>query len=280
MKHRVLLAFQRLALAGPLLVALAACGESASPTPGEAVYATYENAFNQDAAERDSVLTAFATADTEPIRQAFAQLPHFAFTRYFRTEQLDKDAYLVAFRERTVRHSGLPGTRRFEVIDQDSSGTFDFGFFERFVSANVEKQDPKDLAPYLLPEDPPYLAPRDYEAYFYRMRPDTLMTNGVSRVYEVRARPEQGDGKNIRRVRLYVDRASNVLVAVQLERIDLALFFREESRYFVHIQNVEGAWVPWNTRFESLIVMPFRPPQRFRTVASYSEVRPVTQEGV
>lgn len=90
MKHRVLLAFQRLALAGPLLVALAACGESASPTPGEAVYATYENAFNQDAAERDSVLAAFATADTEPIRQAFAQLPHFAFTRYFRTEQLER----------------------------------------------------------------------------------------------------------------------------------------------------------------------------------------------
>ncbi|MDZ4700310.1 MAG: hypothetical protein SH809_11435 [Rhodothermales bacterium] len=260
-----------------VLTAAAGCGSEATP-PGQAVYATYGNLSNQDRAERDSVLTAFASADTEPIRRAFQQLALAEFTRYFRTEQLDKNEYLVAFRERTVRHSGLPGSRRFDLVEEDSSGMFEFGFFEQFVSANVETQDPRDLAEYLLLADPPYLMPQNYEAYFYRMKPDSLMGDGLARVFEVRARPESGDGKNIRRVRLFVDSASNALVAIQLDRIDLALFFREESRFFVHIQNTEAGWVPLTTRFESLIVMPFRPPQLFRTVAAYSDVKPVVIE--
>ncbi len=266
----------RLAL---LMLAVSAAG-CTSPTapPGEAVYATFENPSNQDVGERDSVLAAFAEADTEPIRRAFERLNVAAFTRYFRTEQLDKNEYLVAFRERTVRHGGLPGSRRFQLVEQDSSGAFEFGFFEQFVSANVDAQDPRDLTEYLLPADPPYLMPRNYGAYFYRMKPDSLMDDGLARVFEIRARPEEGDGKNIRRVRLYVDTATGALVAIQLERIDLALFFREESRFFVHIQQTEAGWVPRTTRFESLIVMPFRPPQLFRTVAAYSDVRPVVVE--
>lgn len=259
------------------LMATSGCGSEAPP-PGEPVYATYKNPSYQDSAERDSVLAAFASVDTEPIRRAFQQLALAEFTRYFRTEQLDKTEYLVAFRERTVRHSGLPGSRRFDLVEEDSSGAFEFGFFEQFVSANVETQDPRDLSEYLLPADPPYLMPRNYEAYFYRIKPDSMMGDGLARVFEIRARPEAGDGKNIRRVRWYVDTGSNALVAIRLERIDLALFFREESRFFVHIQATDAGWVPRTTRFESLIVMPFRPPQLFRTVAAYSDVQPVVVE--
>lgn len=256
----------------------AGCGQETTDLPGEAVYTTYENAFNQDPAARDSVLALFASVDTAPLREAFGRLPEYAFTRYYRTEQRNEEGFLVAYRERTVRHSGFPGSRRFELVEQDSSGTFDFGFFEQFVSANVESQDPRDLAPFLWPEDPPYLQPRYYEDYLYRIQPDTLLGDLAARVFEVRARPKEGDGKNIRRVQLYVDRGTNTLVGVRLERIDLAMFFREESRYFVHMQPVEGTWLPRNTRFESRIVMPFRPAQLFRTVATFGEMAHIEQE--
>jgi hypothetical protein len=257
---------------------LAGCSGEESAPPGEAVYADLGEVFQQDIVERDSVLAAFSGADIEPMRQAFTRLANSTFTRYTRTEQLDRNEFLVAYRERLVRHTGLPGSRRFDVLDQDSSGTFDYGFFERFVSANVEKQDPRDLAPFLLPDAPAFLSGREFDAYLYRFQPDTLMGGVLARVVEARARPVEGDGRNIRRVRYFVDRETNALVGISLERIDLALFFREESRYFAHLQQSESGWVPMNTRFESLIVMPFRPPQLFRTVASYRDVAPVRLE--
>ena len=99
------------------------------------------------------------------------------------------------------------------------------------------------------------------------------MQDRTAEVIEVRARPVEGDGKNIRRAYYFFEQDSNELIAFQLERIDLALFFREESLFFVHLQQTpDGAQVPYNTRFETRIIMPFKPPQWFRTVSTYSNV--------
>ena len=158
----------------------------------------------------------------------------------------------------------------FVTLSADSAGRFDYGYFSRFVSENVADQIPEDLTRYIVPEDPAYLSERNRDAYVYRFLPDTLMWDMVARVVEIRARPAEGDGQNIRRVRLYIDRSSQTLIAMFVERIDLAMWFREESRFYVHIRPApSGRWVPYNTRFESRISVPFRPTQLFRTVSTY-----------
>ena len=232
---------------------------------------TQRTQFVQNEEERSAVLNMIDEIDISPFHEAFQNLPAYDYTRYQRTEQYTEGDFLVAFRERTVRHSGKPASRQFRIQSTDSTGTFDFGFFRSFVSANVDDQDPENLTPYLFPEDPAYLSDRNYEAYLYRLKPDTLMRRTTARVVEVRAKPKDGDGKNIRRARYFFDKGSGDLIGFQLERIDLALFFREESAFYAHVQRTaDGRWVPYNTRFETRIIMPFKPAQRFKTVATYS----------
>jgi len=229
--------------------------------------------YEQDVDERIEVLGLVSQASSETFIEAFGPLRSYDYSRYSRTDQFDDTNFLIAFRERTVQHTGAGPDRRHIVLSADSTGSYDFGFFRQFVSATVEEQDPEDLTPYLFPEDPGYLSERNYEAYFYHFLQDTLMLDTVAKVAEVRARPIEGDGKNIRSARFFFDRASGRFIAFELERIDLALFFREESYFFVHLQELpDGTQVPYNTRFETRITMPFKPPQRFRTVATYSEV--------
>ena len=229
--------------------------------------------FEQDESVRTEVLSQIEDVDISHFEEAFANLPTHEYVRYTRTEQFDDEDFMVAFRERTVKHSGPMENRQFDVVSADSSGNFDFGFFRRFVSANVQNEDPGNLAPYLFPEDPAYLSERNFEAYLYRIKPDTMMGQTAARVVEIRARPVEGDGKNIRRAQYFFDKNTDQLIAFRLERIDLALFFREESVFYAHIQPGLGdSWVPYNTRFETRILMPFKPMQRFRTVATYAEV--------
>lgn len=238
--------------------------------PGELFYPASTNLYAQASIERDSIVSFIGSLDQDAIKEAFQRLDSREFTRYTRTEQFDRDDYLIAFEERLMRHSGPESTRQFMILDRDSAGTFDYGYFSRFVSQTVESQDPTDLAKHIIPEDPAYLSPRNREAYIYRSLADTLMWDMTARVIEVRARPEEGDGQNIRRVRLYIDRGSNRLIAIYLERIDLAMWYREESQFYVHIRpDPSGSWVPYNTRFETRIGVPFRPTQRFRTVSTY-----------
>ncbi len=248
-------------------------GSGNSQLPMQSVAAS----LDEQEALRDSVLTYIEEMHTEAFLEAYDALQHFEFTRYLRTEQFDDDNFLVAFDERTVRHAGPTGNRTFTELSMDSSGTYDFGYFRGFVSSNVEDQDPQDLTPFLFPEDPSYLSERNYEAYSYRFAPDSLMGAVAARVIVIRALPEKGDGRNIREARYYVDPSTRQLIAFRLKRIDLALFFREESTFFVHLQETrDGVYVPYNTRFETRIIMPFKPAQRFRTVSTYSDLVPVS----
>ena len=248
------------------ILALPGCGsDEADQTPARTA------GFIQNETERAEVLSIIANPDISGFQEAFRALPERSFVRYTRTEQFDENGFLLAYRERTLRHVGPPAAREFILLEADSSGTFDFGFFRHFVSATVEDEDPEDLTPYLFPEDPMYLSERNFDAYLYRFLPDTLMGETMAQVIEVRARPVEGDGKNIRRATYFLDRSTGRLIAFELNRIDLALFFREESTFYAHIQRHSGEWVPYNTRFEARIVMPFKPPQQFRTVAAYSE---------
>ncbi|MEX0746403.1 MAG: hypothetical protein WD275_00290 [Rhodothermales bacterium] len=234
--------------------------------PGELFYPASTNPFAQANTERDSLFTFLESIDQETFTRAFSRLSDRSYTRYTRTEQFDEEDYLIAFEERVLRH----GEGKVDLVEHDSAGTFDYGYFSRFVSETGDTYDPTDLARHIVPDDPAYMSARNREAYVYRSLSDTLMWDMVARVIEVRARPEEGDGQNIRRVRLYIERGSNKLIAMYVERIDLALWFREESRFYVHVRPTSaGEWVPYNTRFETLIRVPFRSAQRFRTVSTY-----------
>ena len=248
-------------------------GCSSSTDGGSLPLQSVSAPLDQETIERDSVLEAVSTLQTEGFESAFKHLADYDYTRYIRTEQFDDSDFMVAFRERTIRHAGEPDTRTYTLLSSDSTGSYDFGYFRRFVSDNVDEQDPEDLTPYLFPEDPAYLSSRNFEAYAYTFEEDSLMLNITAQAVEIRAKPEDGDGKNIRRARYFINPKRNELVAFELERIDLAFFFREESTFFVHVQTLaDGTVVPYNTRFETRIIVPFRDPQRFRTVASYYNV--------
>jgi hypothetical protein len=229
-----------------------------------------------EASKVDSVATLLSGVDDKAFRAAFTGINDYRYTRYTRTEQFDTDDYLVAFRENVSRAGWTGGIRQIDVQQEDSAGAFNFGFFERFTSSNMSGLDPVDLVQYLLPEDPPYLLGRNREKYEWRALPDTLLWDTQAKVIEVKARPFKGDGENIRKVRHYVDRTTNELIAMYLERIDLALLFREESQFYVHMRRAnDGKLVPHNTRFQTHIRTPFETDSKFRTVSTYYELEPI-----
>ena len=229
-----------------------------------------------EATKVDSVATLLSGVDDTAFRAAFTGIDDYRYTRYTRTEQFDTDDYLVAFRENVFRAGWEEGIRQINVQQEDSAGTFDFGFFDRFTSSNMSGLDPVDLVQYLLPEDPPYLLGRNREKYEWRFLPDTLLWDTQAKVIEVKARRQKGDGENIRKVRHYVDRTTNELIAMYLERIDLALLFREESQFYVHMRRADdGKLVPHNTRFQTHIRTPFETDSKFRTVSTYYELESI-----
>ena len=228
-------------------------------------------------ANRDSILVFLDRVGQEAMTSAFTNLEPFSYRRYLRTEQYDGDDFVVAYTEHIIDTDGEPGARHSTVTQADSGGAFDFGFFNQFVSQNVDNPDPVDLVPYLIEDTPSYLSPRNLDKYTFRATRDTLMWDRSARIVEIRARPDLADGENIRKVRYYVDRNSNQLVAMYLERIDLGLLFREESSFYMHVQPVEdGVYVPYNTRFETMISTPFKGSYRIRTVSTYTDHRRVS----
>jgi len=225
-----------------------------------------------EAAERDSILSMIENVQQDAMRSAFSRLNGYSYNRYLRTEQYDVDDFIIAFTEHNIAVAPGPDGPVSIATQADSGGAFDFGFFKRFVSQNVSDPDPVDLVPYVLEDDPTYLNPKNIDKYVFRTPSDTLMWDREASIIEIRAKPDVADGLNIRKVRYYVDRATNELVAMYLERIDLGLLFREESTFYVHILPIaNGEMVPYNTRFETMIRTPFKSSYRIRTVSTYTD---------
>lgn len=229
--------------------------------------------FQENVAERDSVLRAIQSVNTTGFRNAFTLLNSYAYQRFMRSDQFDETGLLLAFREQTYDVSP-EGTR---LTTADSAGTFDYGLFRGFESIVFDVNDPTDLARVILPEDPEYLRPRYYEAYFYRVLSDTLLWDVMAKGYEIRATPRAGDGLNIRRARYYIDPATNQLLAMYMARIDLGLLYREESEFYMQVRLTEwGDYVPSITRFSTQVMMPFRDPRRIGTASAYFGLNKIT----
>lgn len=249
---------------------LAGCRTSSEP-PGEPSPETYQ----QDPDERDAVMAVLQTMKQDAIREAFARLPAYRYRQYLRTEQFDATHHRTAVAERVMRFD-VPGRERVPTILQaDATGTFETGTLGRFVAASHDEHDVATWPQHVLLDDPPYLAPRNQEAFTYRFLPDTTFWGAATQVIEVRARPGYGDAQSMRHTHLYLDRASGELVGVYLERAEGDLFFREESRFYLRLRPAPDAgWVPYTARFIARLRLPFRAPRKFRSVSAFYGYEP------
>ena len=220
-----------------------------------------------ETATRDSALALLRTAEREALQQAFQRLEETSYTRSTIVEQLDTRGNRIASIERRVRHASSQEAR---ILSVDSSGRFRFGWLDRFTSGTFDPQNPSRLPVYLGSEDPAYLSERNREAYRYRILPDTVRYGRPTRVVLVRARPGADDEKAVRQVRLYIDRESNQLVALNLVRQTDNLLFSEKSRLQAEIAPVaENGWKPATTQFDTQFDIPFQPTRTFRTASTF-----------
>ncbi|MGI9174503.1 MAG: hypothetical protein ACR2GR_04210 [Rhodothermales bacterium] len=219
--------------------------------------------------ERDSVLALLAALDSQTFTDAFDALPRYTYARQTRTEQRRSDSSLVAAYEQDVRFQNQGDRRTRTVTAADSSGAFEQGLFGFFASSDSSRTDPPSVAPYMVPDDPAYLSPRNQEDFTYHRLPDTTIGQAQALVVEVRARPSSS--QNLRRLRLAVDPETRLPLAIHLERADQSLLYREQSVFDLEMQaTASGDRLPHRTRVQANLKRFFRPTQRFTTTSTYS----------
>lgn len=225
--------------------------------------------------ERDSVLSLLTSLNRDAFRTAFAAVDEFEYTRRTRTVQFDAEGEPLARLTETMRHRPGPTGPTISVVQADTSGRFDFGLLDRFVSGgNVEP--PSDaLAQHLISDEPSYLSQRNREAYRYVLLPDTVRHGRPTSVVSVRARPDTGEDQTIRSVRIYIDQGSHELVAIDMERSNRGRLFTEETRHYASIQQMNAdSWLPDSTRFHTRLRIPLQPTRTFLTTSRYYDAAP------
>jgi hypothetical protein len=164
-----------------------------------------------------------------------------------------------------------------EVLNSNSTGRFAFGWLQRFAAGPRAKVDFVTLPSHILPDDPPYLSPRNRDAYSYVFLPDTMLAGRAVRVIEVQALPEGGKKQTIQRARFYLSQNDETLLALELERLEQGLLFREKSQFSITLRLTpdSSGWLPASTLVDVHLNAPFRPPEQFRTTRTFSNFEPV-----
>ena len=244
-----------------LALLVMACGTEATQEPGSPPQAGEPgtNAFAR-----------LGRLDATALHTAFRNLDRVPHLRRVETEQLEDNA-LLARREYLLRVQ--PGQDAPTVVEVDSMGAFQFGFLAPFVSSTPTFTTRPDLQALIVPEDPPYLDPRNHDAFLYDVGPDTVLWGTPVQRISVVAAPGEGDDQAIRRAHLFVD-ATNRLIAYRVMRQNEALFFKEESEGFVAIRPMQDStWVPAAVRTDTRLRVPFRGHQHFRS-RTHFEITP------
>ena len=248
----------------PLSLGCSSAGEeSASPTTE-----------TQEANQRDEVLATLAALDQDAMRQAFADLADFTYTTRTRTEQRDEQGQVLAASATTARHIGADSV---SVQNSNTTGRFAFGWLERFSGDPTSVIDLKPFPTHILPEDPPYLSPRNRAAYAYAFLPDTMLAGQSVRVIEVQAHPDSDQEQIIQRGRFYIHPDNETLLALELQRLEQGLLFREESRFSITLHPAPDGtgWLPASTQADVHLYAPFRPPEQFSTTRLFSDFAPL-----
>ena len=240
---------------------LAGCGQATPP----------DGASGLDDDDRGAALELLAAADTSALRQAFSRLHDYAFTRRLRTEQYGQDT-VIAFAERVLRYAaGDTNGHVVRVQAADTSGAFHFGLLGTFVGDDAPSPHLTDPIPNLLPDEPAYASARNRDAYRYQLLSDTLLDGRTVQRLDIQARPGEGDAQTLRYARLYIDRATRVLVALYLEQARNTVLFREQSHLYAQVRYTDGTWLPAQTRVWTQINTLFSPARQFQTSSSYDD---------
>lgn len=228
----------------------------------------------QETNQRDEVLATLAALKQDTMREAFTRLSDFSYTTRTRTEQCDEQGQVLATSSTTARHIGADSV---SVQNTNTTGRFAFGWMERFAKDSTRTIDLALFPTHILPEDPPYLSPRNREAYAYTFLPDTMLAGQVVRVIEVQARPNSDQEQTIQRGRFYIHPDDETLLGLELERLEQGLLFREKSRYAImlHPAGDGSGWLPASTVADVHLDAPFRPPEQFLTTRLFSDYEPL-----
>lgn len=219
--------------------------------------------------DRAVVLATLDSLPDQTFRAAFQHLSSISHTRRTRTEQLGADGQVLASIERVIHYDAQTGTPT--LLRVDSSGAFHFGYLTPFASTDPITLDAADLADALLPEDPPYLTPRNREAFTYQILPDTAWGTGTARVLDIRLRPGDDMEQDIRHARYYLDDPSGQLLGIRLSRTKQMLLFREETHQAAIIRRLAGTtYVPATLTTSTRLNVPLRPLQHFRTTTTFA----------
>ncbi len=122
-----------------------------------------------------------------------------------------------------------------------------------------------------IPADPPYLSDRFRDDFEFRFLPDTTLFGRRTQVIQVNAHPTHGHRQALRSARYYVDRELGAVVALHLERSTEALFYSENSEYYIRLRPGPIAdWVPYLMQIAVRLQLPLRPARSVsRKVAFY-----------
>lgn len=251
-----------------LVLALSGCDQSGAPNPR---FAPADSA-PPSAVSRDSALALLAAMRRTPFDSAFVALGRYTVTRQLRTERFDTTGAVAARRSYTLRYP--PGAEKATLVSEDSSGALQQGgVLADLAPDSSPRSRPPDLAAEVLPDQPPYLAPRTQEDFRFAVHADTVDEGRPVRIVTVQARPDTGRDQSIRHARLTLTRDTHTLIELRVVRASRGILFREDSRLLIELKRApdDAAWVPRRTRFRMRIDIPFRAPQHFRTVSTYTD---------
>ncbi|PEN11101.1 hypothetical protein CRI94_16910 [Longibacter salinarum] len=226
--------------------------------------------------ERDRAIAVLDSMKRTVFDSAFVHLRDYAFTRSVRTERIDSNDGVSAFRERTLRYRPNGDASPFQItlVDSDSSGSFDASVLGRFGPSPDPSGVPVDLASEAFPDDPPYLSARKREAFQYNVRSDTY-EGAPALIVTVQAR-ESGTGPDqvARYAELTVHGDSYELLAAHTVYTERTLLYGQDTVFHITLARTENdTWLPKETRFRAILDMVLRDPFHVRTESTYTDVR-------
>lgn len=264
-------------------VLLAGCSDATS-IGGPSAFTPPDTLSAPTQAERQEAIATLESMKRSTFDSAFVRLADYRFRRTLRTERLQPGSdSVLAFYDRTFRYTPSPSSRASadtsrpsstaERIAADSSGSFDASFLADFAPASAPGSLPYDITTYAFPDDPAYLAQKTRSSFVYRLRRDSLQGVPV-RVVEVRARSEgQGAEQSVRYARLTLHDSTRQLLAAEAVRTERVLLFSEDSHFSLRLQQgPDGRWLPATTRLRARVDVPFRDPQEFLSVSTYTNI--------
>lgn len=201
---------------------------------------------------------------------ALAAIPH---RRERVVTVLDEEGQTVGRLRREVAVSGSAGSRSYEILAEDSSGTFEQSFWSRFAPGDMVGED-TDWASLVLPDDPLFLSAQGPGFFRYSQSKDTLIDSTSVSVLRVAVKPET-ERQGIQSATVYMSDSS--IVGVEVVISQQSMLFQEVSHIGILLRpDGSGQWIPERTFARSTVGLPFA---RSRTYSVSTRYAPMYGQG-